>query len=100
MASVVRWLIRRQKAASMFDQQISALASFVAYLEVVDERGEETNRQLALDVIEDIITGEFTSVQTLDMIKTVMDVARDWELDDNARHELDTTRAYLAQNRG
>lgn len=84
----------------MFDQQISALASYVAYLEVVDERGEETNRQLALDAIEDIITGGFTSVQTLQMISTVMDVARDWELDDNARHELNSTRKYLAQNRG
>jgi hypothetical protein len=84
----------------MFDQQISALASYVAYLEVVDERGEETNRQLALDVIEDIITGGFTSVQTLDMIKTVMNVARDWELDDDARRELESTREYLAQNRG
>jgi hypothetical protein len=34
------------------------------------------------------------------MIKTVMNVARDWELDDDARRELESTREYLAQNRG
>lgn len=84
----------------MFDQQISAFASFVAYLEVVEERGEETNPQIALDVIDDILAAEFLSVQTLDMIKTVMRVARDWEIDDDAVKELEKTRTYLEQNRG
>lgn len=83
----------------MIDLEISAMSSYVAYLEVVDERGDRTDERLALDCIDDIVTAGFSDKQAMQMINTVMDVSREWELDSNARHELEITRQWLEDNR-
>ena len=89
-----------REAAEMFDQDISAYASYVAFLEVVDERGDATDERLALDCIDDIVSAGFSDTEGYRMVKTVMDVARVWELDSDARKELEITKQWLEDNRG
>jgi hypothetical protein len=90
----------REEAAVMFDLEISAYASYVAFLEVVDERGDATDERLALDCIDDIVSAGFSDSQGMRMVHTVMDVTRLWELDSDARKELEITKQWLEDNRG
>jgi hypothetical protein len=83
----------------MPDDMITQFRKYCKQFELIEEQGEEYDRDLALELISDLLNNNHnTERTTFGMCAALARSAINGEIDDDAQQEWDDTQEYLDDN--